>query len=118
MGVCSRQFSSFGFAFDLSESAITYTIDHDCTITSIHTKIYNNDYTIPKNLDANSSIIYVIERNNYYPSPTVQQLEAVQKEDEEESQPINYTPQMFAYTQPINYEAPLYLIDSDDEDLE
>ncbi len=118
MGVCSRQFSSFGFAFDLSESAITYTIDHDCTITSIHTKIYNNDYTIPKNLDANSSIIYVIERNNYYPSPTVQQLEAVQKEDEEESQPINYTPQMFAYTQPIDYEAPLYLIDSDDEDLE
>tara|TARA_R110002110_G_scaffold74752_1_gene197764 strand:+ start:1300 stop:5259 length:3960 start_codon:yes stop_codon:yes gene_type:complete len=118
MGVCSRQFSSFGFAFDLSESSITYTIDQDCTITSIETKIYNNDYTIPQNLDSNSSVIYVIERNNYYPSPTVQQLQAIEEEDEKEAAPINYTPSMFEYQGNLNYEAPLYLIDSDDEDLE
>lgn len=118
IGVCSRQFSSFGFAFDLSESAITYTIDQDCTITSIHTKIYNNDYTIPKNLDENSSVIYVITRNNYYPSPTVPQLKAAQKEVEIENPPIQYNPAMFEYNAPLDYEAPLYLIDSDDEDLE
>ena len=80
--------------------------------------IYNNDYTIPKNLDANSSVIYVITRNNYYPSPTVPQLEAAQKEIEIEEQPIQYNPAMFEYNAPLDYEAPLYLIDSDDEDLE
>ena len=118
IGICSRQFSSFGFAFDLSESAVTLTIDQDCTITSIKTKIYNNNFTIPNNLDDNSSVIYVIERNNYYPSPTQPELEAAEKEIIEDNPPVNYTPQMFEYMAPINYQAPLYLIDSDDEDLE
>lgn len=118
IGICSRQFSSFGFAFDLSESSITLTIDQDCTITSIRTKIYNNNFTVPTNLDDNSSVIYVIERNNYYPEPTEPQLEAADKEIIEENAPINYTPSMFEYVAPTAYTAPLYLIDSDDEDLE
>ena len=118
IGICSRQFSSFGFAFDLSESAVTLTIDQDCTITSIKTKIYNNDFSVPDNLDDNSSVIYVIERNNYYPTPTQQELEAADKEIIAQNQPETYTPQMFSYMAPINYQAPLYLIDSDDEDLE
>lgn len=118
IGICSRQFSSFGFAFDLSESAVTLTIDQDCTITSIKTKIYNNDFTVPSNLDDNSSVIYVIERNNYYPSPTQEELEAADKEIIAQNPPVEYTPQMFSYMAPINYQAPLYLIDSDDEDLE
>ena len=118
IGICSRQFSSFGYAFDLSESAVTLTIDQDCTITSIKTKIYNNDFTIPGNLDQNSSVIYVIERNNYYPDPTNQQIEAANKEIIEDNQPINYTPAMFEYVAPTAYTAPLYLIDSDDDDLE
>ena len=87
-------------------------------VMGVETKIYNNDYTIPQNLDSNSSVIYVIERNNYYPSPTVQQLQAIEEEDEKEAAPINYTPSMFEYQGNLNYEAPLYLIDSDDEDLE
>ena len=116
IGICSRQFSSFGYAFDLSESAVTLTIDQDCTITSIKTKIYNNDFTIPENLDANSSVVYVIERNNYYTDPTPQQLKAGGEEILEENAPINYTPQMFEYLAPIEYHAPLF--DSDDSDFD
>lgn len=116
IGICSRQFSSFGYAFDLSESAVTLTIDQDCTITSIKTKIYNNDFTIPENLDANSSVVYVIERNNYYTDPTPEQLKAGGEEILEENAPINYQPQMFEYLAPIEYHAPLF--DSDDSDFD
>lgn len=116
IGICSRQFSSFGYAFDLSESAVTLTIDQDCTITSIKTKIYNNDFTIPANLDSNSSVVYVIERNNYYTDPTPQQLKAGGEEILEENAPVNYTPQMFEYLAPIEYHAPLF--DSDDSDFD
>ena len=118
IGICSRQFSSFGFAFDLSESSVTLTIDQDTTITSIRTKIYNNDFSIPGNLDDNSSVIYVIERNNYYPEPTQQQLEAASQEIIKENEPAPIEPQVFEYMAPLNYSAPLYLIDSDDDDLE
>jgi len=118
IGICSRQFSSFGFAFDLSESSVTLTVDQDTTITSIRTKIYNNDFSIPQNLDDNSSVIYVIERNNYYPEPTQQQLEAASKEIIKENTPVAIEPQVFEYMAPLNYSAPLYLIDSDDDDLE
>ena len=84
IGVCSRQFSSFGFAFDLSESAITYTVDEDVTITSIHTKIYNNDYTIPENLDDSSSVIYVITKGNYYTPAPDKLIKQVDEEIEKE----------------------------------
>ena len=118
IGICSRQFSSFGFAFDLSESSVTLTVDQDTTITSIRTKIYNNDFTIPQNLDDNSSVIYVIERANYYPDPTQLQLEAASKEIIKENEPATIEPQVFEYMAPLNYSAPLYLVDSDDDDLE
>ncbi len=118
IGICSRQFSSFGFAFDLSESSVTLTIDQDTTITSIRTKIYNNDFSVPNNLDDNSAVIYVIERANYYPTPTEPQLEAASEEIIKENAPIQIAPQTFEYMASLNYSAPLYLIDSDDEDLE
>ena len=117
IGVCSRQFSSFGFAFDLSESAITYTIDQSCTITSIRTKIYNNDFTEPQNLDDNSSVIYVITRNSYYKPADVKELEEAEKEVIAQNAPIQYMPEMFeSNPQSYVYEAPLYLIESDDEE--
>ncbi len=117
MGVCSRQFTSFGFAFDLSESAIQWTIEQDVLITSIHTKIYNNDMTIPLNLDDNSSIIYAITKNNYYGEPTQEDLQQIEELAEENTQPpIQYLPIMFEYPNQINYEAPLFY--SDDEDYD
>jgi len=117
IGVCSRQFSSFGFAFDLSESAITYTINEDVFLTSIRTKIYNNDFTIPQNLDDNSSVIYVIQKNSYYSEPPEEVLEEANKIILKENAPINYNASMFeTMPQAYVYEAPLYLIETDDED--
>ena len=106
IGICSRQFSSFGFAFDLSESSVTLTIDQDTTITSIRTKIYNNDFSVPNNLDDNSAVIYVIERANYYPTPTEPQLEAASEEIMKENEPLKIAPQTFEYMAPLNYSAP------------
>ena len=117
MGVCSRQFTSFGFAFDLSESAIQWTIEQDTFITSIHTKIYNNDMTEPLNLDDNSSIIYAITKNNYYGEPTQQDLQQIEELATENTQPpIQYAPIMFEYPNQINYEAPLFYDEDEDYD--
>lgn len=117
MGVCSRQFTSFGFAFDLSESAIQWTIEQDCMITSIHTKIYNNDMSEPLNLDDNSSIIYAITKNNYYGEPTQQDLQQIEELATENTQPpIQYAPIMFEYPNQINYEAPLFYDEDEDYD--
>lgn len=117
MGVCSRQFTSFGFAFDLSESAIQWTIEEDTMITSIHTKIYNNDMTIPLNLDDNSSIIYAITKSQYYKEPSEEDLQNVEKIMLDNTLPqIEYNPKMFYYQNEINYDAPFYGEDSDYED--
>ena len=117
MGVCSRQFTSFGFAFDLSESAIQWTIEQDTFITSIHTKIYNNDMSVPLNLDDNSSIIYAITKNNYYGEPTQQDLQQIEELATENTQPpIQYAPIMFEYPNQINYEAPLFYDEDEDYD--
>ena len=118
IGVCSRQFSSFGFSFDLSESAITYTIDQDCTISSITTKIYNNDFTSPQNLDENSAVIYVISRPNYYQSPNQKELELGAKEILEENPFTQYTVEEFEYTNPTYYQAPLFYGDDTDSDFD
>ena len=117
MGVCSRQFTSFGFAFDLSESAIQWTIEEDVFLTSIHTKIYNNDMTVPLNLDDNSSIIYAITKSQYYKQPSQEDLQLVEKEMLENTQPpMIYTPQMFEYPNQLNYEAPLFYDEDEDYD--
>ena len=117
MGVCSRQFTSFGFAFDLSESAIQWTITEDVFLTSIHTKIYNNDMTIPLNLDNNSSIIYAITKSQYYKQPSQEDLQLVEKEMLENTQPqIIYTPQMFEYPNQLTFEAPLFYDEDEDYD--
>lgn len=117
MGVCSRQFTSFGFAFDLSESAIQWTIEEDTMLTSIHTKIYNNDMTVPLNLDDNSSIIYAITRNQYYKEPSQEDLQNVEQLMLENTEPqIEYNPKMFYYPNQLTYDAPFYGEDSDYED--
>ena len=117
IGVCSRQFSSFGFTFDLSESAITYTIDHDTTITSIHTKIYNNDFSTPENLDPNSAVIYVITRNNYYPEMDPEDLQIATKDMISQNPTPDLTPLYLTPDREIYYSAPLFM-DSDDSDFE
>tara|TARA_R110000787_G_scaffold6745_1_gene23409 strand:- start:465 stop:4577 length:4113 start_codon:yes stop_codon:yes gene_type:complete len=117
MGVCSRQFTSFGFAFDLSESAIQWTIEEDVFLTSIHTKIYNNDMTVPLNLDDNSSIIYAITKSQYYKQPSQEDLQLVEKEMLQNTiPPVIYTPQMFEYPNQLNYEAPLFYDEDEDYD--
>ena len=101
----------------MSESAITYTINEDVFLTSIRTKIYNNDFTIPQNLDDNSSVIYVIQKNSYYSEPPEEVLEEANKIILKENAPINYNASMFeTMPQAYVYEAPLYLIETDDED--
>jgi len=117
MGVCSRQFTSFGFAFDLSESAIQWTIEEDTFLTSIHTKIYNNDMTVPLNLDNNSSIIYAITKGQYYKEPSQEDLQnAEQLMLENTEPPIQYTPQNFIYPNQLTYEAPLFYDEDSDYD--
>ena len=117
IGVCSRQFSSFGFTFDLSESAITYTIDHDTTITSIHTKIYNNDFSSPKNLDPNSAVIYVITKNNYYPEMIQEDLETATQDMISQNPTPDLSPLFLNPDRQIYYSAPLFM-ESDDSDFD
>ena len=103
----------------MSESSITYTIDQDTKITSIRTKIYNNNFTEPNNLGPDSSVIYIISRNNYYPNVEQDVLIQAQKTIIQNNEPINYTTSMFeTNSASYIYEAPLYLQDSDEDDLD
>ena len=68
IGICSRNFHSFNFVFDLGGSSISYTIEENCTITSIRTKIYTSRLGTPKSLSPYSAVIYLITRNNYVKS--------------------------------------------------
>ena len=101
IGICARNFHSFNFAFDLGASAISYTIDQDVTITSIHTSIYRNNLKAPTNLSKFSSIIYLITKPNYYrPLPTEFDQIKQQMIQENYSQP--YEP-LFYNQSPANY---------------
>jgi len=68
IGICARNFHSFNFAFDLGASSISFVVDEDRTITSIHTAIFTSDLKTPSNLSRFSSIIYLITKNKYYNS--------------------------------------------------
>ena len=62
-------------------------------------------------------VIYVITRNSYYKSADVKELEEAEKEVIAQNAPIQYMPEMFeSNPQSYVYEAPLYLIESDDEE--
>ena len=65
IGICSRNFSSFNFVFDLGGSSITYTVDSKRTIKSITTKIYTSKMGNPQNLSKYSSIIYLLTKGSY-----------------------------------------------------
>lgn len=116
MGICSRQFTSFGYAFDLSESAVTYTINEDCIISSIHTRILNNDYSDPLNLDTQSAVIYVVTRPNYYKQMNPEEIQESLETAAQAIQPLQYTPEMFYYEGETNFEAPLFYDDETDEE--
>ena len=101
IGICARNFHSFNFAFDLGASSISYTIDEDRTITSIHTAIYNNDLKSPANLSRFSSIIYLITKNKFFANlPQAQQITKSQMIEANYSAPYN----PYFYNQaPVNY---------------
>ena len=102
IGICSRNFHSFNFAFDLGGSSISYTMEEDCLITSIHTKIYNSSLETPANLSPYSSVIYVITRNNYIKDLTPPQEQEAAKMYIESQNPNNI-PNTFQTQAPANY---------------
>lgn len=115
-GICSRQFSSFGFVFDLADSSITYTVNENTKLSHITTRIYTNDYKIASNLNDDSSVVYIINKSNYYPQmppDEIQDVEKIQLENQLLTMP--YTPQQFYYTEPMVYEAPLFDTDSEED---
>ena len=89
IGICSRNFHSFNFVFDLGGSSISYTMEEDCVITSIRTKIYTSNLGTPKNLSPYSSVIYLITRNNIQLGlPPDLQPEALQIAEANEQAPM------------------------------
>ncbi len=132
IGICARNFHSFNFAFDLGASSISFTVDEDKTITSIHTAIYTSDLKAPSNLSKFSSIIYLITKNKYYNSlPQEAQITKAEMIQANYSAPL----QPYFYNQaPVNYrtepppiipkgyyqdegEMPPLIEDSDEEDF-
>ena len=103
IGICSRNFHSFNFVFDLGGSSISYTIEEDCTIQSIRTKIYTSSLQTPKSLSPYSAVIYLITRNNYIKSiPQALVPDMTQLVQENAARPMQPIP--FGYNQaPANY---------------
>ena len=88
IGICGRNYARFSYVFDLSESSIQYRAEEKVTINSIHTVIYTNDYKKATNLYGSSSVIYVIQRNNFAPElPQNQLIEAVTKYAQQNQEP-------------------------------
>ena len=89
IGICSRNFHSFNFVFDLGGSSITYTCEENTTIKSIRTKIYNSTMGNPQNLSPSSAVIYLITRANFAPDLNQQEIQtAVQIEQAARQAPI------------------------------
>tara|TARA_R110000803_G_scaffold44604_3_gene94333 strand:+ start:1420 stop:5256 length:3837 start_codon:yes stop_codon:yes gene_type:complete len=114
IGICGRNYARFSYVFDLSESSIQYRAEEKVTINSIHTVIYTNDYKKATNLYGSSSVIYVIQRNNYAPElPQDQLIEAVTKyaqKNQEPKIPNNY----YYYENQLKYGA----VDYEDTETE
>jgi len=101
IGICARNFHSMNFSFDLGASSISYTVDENVTITSIHTAIYTSELKVPQNLSSFSSIIYLITKNKYYNSlPQADQLQKAEIIEQNYSAPL--TPYFFNPA-PSNY---------------
>lgn len=72
-GICARNFSAFNFVFDLGGSSILFTVPEDATVFSIRTAIYTSNLKPPKTIDENSSVIYIITKNNFINNLTPEQ---------------------------------------------
>lgn len=89
IGICSRNFSSFNFVFDLGGSSITFTINEKRTIKSIRTKIFTQSMGTPDNLSKYSSVIYLVTKSNYINKLTPQQEQiALEQEQALRNAPI------------------------------
>ena len=75
IGINARNFHAFNFSFDLGSSSITYTMEEDAVVTHIRTCLYTSRMKVPTQLSENSSVIYLITRNNYVKNLTPQQGE-------------------------------------------
>lgn len=129
IGICSRNFSSIGYVFDLGGSSITYTINEKRTIKSIRTKIFTQSMGTPNNLSKFSSVIYIVVKANYIRNLNQQQQQtAVEIMQQQKSAPIEnlfYTqpPANFITTPPVvippgYYQAGGQLIPFEDSDTE
>jgi hypothetical protein len=108
IGICSRNFSSFNFVFDLGGSSITFTINEKKTIKSIRTKIFTSKMGTPNNLSKYSSVIYLITKgqwvNQLNPQQQQQSLEMIQANREAQLIGTFYNPS----TASIRTEIPPY----------
>ena len=98
-GICARNFSAFNFVFDLGGSSILFTVPEDATVFSIRTAIYTSNLKPPKTIDENSSVIYIITKNNFINNLTPEQgvIAAKQMQAEEIAPMVNSF-----YSQPTN----------------
>jgi len=115
IGICGRNYERFSYVFDLSESAITYRVEQAKTINSIHTHIYTNGYKEANNLFPNSSVIYIIQKQNYAPlapDPVIQQYQQLLAKQQEQLAKINYQP----IVEGMNYNASFQMNDIYEED--
>ncbi len=110
IGICSRNFHSFNFAFDLGGSSISYTMEENTTITSIRTKIYNSSLGTPANLSPFSAVIYVITRNNYIKDLSEPQEQEAAQMYLQSKNPL-LIPNSFQTQAPANYrtEPPVFI---------
>lgn len=90
-GICARNFSAFNFVFDLGGSAISFIVKKDAIVHSIKTAIYTSNMKNPSSLAPNSSIIYLITRNNYLKNLTPQegQQAALMMEQQQQAPLLN-----------------------------
>jgi len=116
IGICGRNYERFSYVFDLSESAITYRVEEARRVTSIRTHIYTNGYKEADNLFPNSSVIYIVQRQNYAPpapQPALQQY--VEEQQKEAEQGARLPPQGYYDSKPNYYQ--MELVYSSDEEL-
>ena len=102
--------------FDLGESAITYRVEEARRVTSIRTHIYTNGYQEADNLFPNSSVIYIVQRQNYAPpapQPALQQY--VEEKEKEAVESAKLPPKGYYDSKHVYYQ--MEFVYSSDDDL-
>ena len=115
IGLCGRNYERFSYVFDLSESAITYRVEDAKTVTSIRTHIYTNSYQEADNLFPNSSVVYIVQKQNFAAPAPQAALEAYVKERQQEAVAASKLPPNGYYdSKPVYYQME-HVYSSDDE---